>query len=69
VTAKGTPCRNRAVDERGYCRMHLERLESAADAPHGMNGAGDRTAFGERAIHAIRAAGRRRTPSPPEDEG
>ena len=27
VTGKGTPCRNRAAGDSGYCRMHGERPE------------------------------------------
>jgi hypothetical protein len=29
VTGKGTPCKNRAVGDSGYCRMHGERPERA----------------------------------------
>ena len=28
TTAKGTPCRNRPLDERGYCRLHGARVET-----------------------------------------
>jgi hypothetical protein len=28
LTSRGTPCRHRAVDERGYCRVHLARAEN-----------------------------------------
>jgi hypothetical protein len=29
TTSKGTPCRNRPLDERGYCRMHLDQADEA----------------------------------------
>jgi hypothetical protein len=28
LTSKGVPCRNRRVDDRGYCRQHLARIEA-----------------------------------------
>jgi hypothetical protein len=69
TTAKGTACRNRPIDERGYCRAHVGLIESGGGARHRANGSGDPRALTEPAVRAIRTVVRRRTPSPPEEEG
>jgi hypothetical protein len=38
TTSKGTRCRNRPVDERGYCRVHRARIEN--EPGHGSRGNG-----------------------------
>jgi hypothetical protein len=40
TTSKGTPCRNRPVDERGYCRRHLARAGVRGSEVGGENGSG-----------------------------
>lgn len=38
TTSKGAPCRNRRVDDRGYCRLHLTRLEGDRADPAWKDG-------------------------------
>jgi hypothetical protein len=40
TTSKGRPCRNRVVDDRGYCRVHLPRIEADGADLSWENGAG-----------------------------
>jgi hypothetical protein len=40
TTSKGLPCRNRVVDDRGYCRLHLARIEADGADVSWENGAG-----------------------------
>jgi hypothetical protein len=40
TTSKGLPCRNRVVDDRGYCRLHLARIEADGADVFWENGAG-----------------------------
>jgi hypothetical protein len=40
TTSKGRPCRNRVVDERGYCKLHLARVEADGADLSWENGAG-----------------------------
>jgi hypothetical protein len=40
LTSKGAPCRNRRVDDRGYCRQHLARIETEGARLSRENGFG-----------------------------
>lgn len=67
ITAKGTRCRNRALDERGYCRTHLAQGENEAAGDASQNGKGEIAALGE--PPRIRPAGRGPRPVRHEDGG
>jgi hypothetical protein len=68
VTSKGTPCRNRPVDERGYCRMHLGRIEAEDDDRSRDNGSSSVIRLGEPTVRALEPADRRRARARRKDE-
>jgi hypothetical protein len=72
LTSKGAPCRNRRVDDRGYCRQHLARMEAERARVSWENGSaalirltGPAGAPGD----ALRPGDRPRPRTPHEDEG
>jgi hypothetical protein len=67
-TSKGGRCRNRAVDERGYCRMHLARIEEDRADRRGHNGSGGVIRLPEPDVRRIEPADRRRARGRDEDE-
>ena len=71
LTAKGTRCRRRAVDDRGFCRIHLPQARS--DVAVEKNGDGGDAAEPSRLTDALRHspghAPRRRVTEPPTPTG
>jgi hypothetical protein len=65
TTSKGTPCRNRPVDERGYCRMHLGRMGAERS---GDNGSSEVIRLAEPTLRAVEPPERRRARLHREDE-
>lgn len=68
TTAKGTPCRNRPLDERGYCRLHGERIETERRERSRENGSYEVIRFAQPAVQVPKASERRaRTRQDDED--
>jgi hypothetical protein len=68
TTSKGTPCRNRPVDERGYCRMHLGRMGAERRDRSGDNGSNEVIRLGEPTLRAVEPGDRRRARLRREDK-
>ena len=54
TTSKGAPCRNRPVDERGYCRLHGTRVETERGDRSRENGSHQVMRFAQPAVPAPR---------------
>jgi len=68
TTSKGAPCRNRPVDERGYCRMHLRRMQTEDAQRPSDNGSSEVIRLGKPTLRAIAPEERRRARLRREDE-
>jgi capsular polysaccharide biosynthesis protein len=69
TTSKGAPCRNRAVDESGYCRMHLNRMEDERADHSAQNGSSEVIRLADPAVRALKPADRGRAPARRGDNG
>jgi hypothetical protein len=67
-TSKGDRCRNRAIDERGYCRTHVARLQSDRPKRPGENGSGGVIRLPEPEVRRFEPSERRRAPLGDEDQ-
>lgn len=68
LTSKGDRCRNRAIDNRGYCRTHLSRIEDESGERPASNGSGGLIRLPEPDVRRIEHADRRRAWLSDEDE-
>jgi hypothetical protein len=59
TTSKGAPCRNRPVDERGYCRLHRARVDSEEADRSRETGSFEVIRLTQSAVHVPRPGGRR----------
>jgi hypothetical protein len=67
TTSKGTPCRNRPVDERGYCRLHLARMDGEPEASRD-DGSSAVIRLGDPTVRPFEPADRRQARFHREDE-
>ena len=68
LTSKGDRCRNRAIDERGYCRTHLARIEDESGEERASNGSGGLIRLPKPDVRRIERADPRRAWLSDEDE-
>jgi hypothetical protein len=68
TTSKGTPCRNRPVDERGYCRLHRARIDAERADRSRENGSFEVTRIAQPELPVPRP-GDRRARMRRDDEG
>lgn len=67
TTSKGAPCRNRPIDERGYCRLHYAHIEPEREARSRDNGSYEVIRFAPPAAPVPRP-GRRGSPMRQDEE-
>jgi hypothetical protein len=67
TTSKGAPCRNRPVDERGYCRLHGTRIETERSDRSRENGSHRVMRFAQPAVPAPRHRERQTRMRPDEE--
>jgi hypothetical protein len=58
MTSKGAPCRNRPIDERGYCRLHYAHIETERGERSHENGSYEVIRFAQRPAPVPRPGGR-----------
>jgi hypothetical protein len=67
TTSKGAPCRNRPVDERGYCHLHGTRIEAERGDRSSENGSHQVMRFAQPAVPAPRHRERQTRMRPDEE--
>jgi hypothetical protein len=67
TTSKGAPCRNRPIDERGYCRLHHAHIETERGDRSRENGSYEVIRFAQPAAPVPRP-GRRGAPTRQDEE-